>query len=117
MLIWAVMGITAVIPPPLLKLCKRIPENLDEDATPNMAMQDLRDLINGLYNDDDLNVADPKLSTEDLQKEPTGGYDFIYEVTLPDGTVRKDLDRDSVQKIIDKNKDLNFDFLNFETLE
>jgi hypothetical protein len=117
MLIWAVMGITAVIPPPLLKLCKRIPENLDEDVTPNMAMQDLRDLINGLYKDDDLNVADPNLSTEDLQKQPTGGYDFIYEVTLPDGTVRKDLDREAVQKIMNKNKDLNFDFLNFETLE
>ncbi len=117
MLIWSVMGITAVIPPPLLKLCKRIPDPLDEDATPNMPIQDLQDLINGLYKDDDLNVADPKLTTEQLQKTPTGGYDFIYEVKLPDGTVRKDLDRNAVQKIIDKNKDLNFDFLNFETLE
>lgn len=117
MLIWSVMGITAVIPPPLLKLCKRIPDPLDEDATPNMPIQDLRDLINGLYKDDDLNVADPKLTTEELQKEPTGGYDFIYEVKLPDGTTRKDLDRNAVQKLINKNKDLNFDFLNFETLE
>jgi hypothetical protein len=47
----------------------------------------------------------------------TGSYDFIYEVKLPDGTIKKDIDRDAVQKLIDQNKGLDFDFLNFETLE
>ena len=111
MLIWAVMGITAVIPPPLIKLCKRLPENIDP--------KDLRDLINGLYKDDDLSVVNPKLTTEDLKNpdKSTGSYDFIYEVKLPDGTIKKDIDRDAVQKLIDQNKGLDFDFLNFETLE
>ena len=111
MLIWSVMGITAVIPPPLVKLCKRLPENIDP--------KDLRDLIDGMYKDDDLSVVDPKLTTEDLKNpdKSTGSYDFIYEVKLPDGSVKKDLDRESVQKLIEQNKGLDFDFLNFETLE
>ena len=111
MLIWSVMGITAVIPPPLLKLCKRLPENIDP--------KDLRDLMNGMYKDDDLSVVNPKLTTEDLKNpdKSTGSYDFIYEVKLPDGTIKKDIDRDAVQKLIDQNKGLDFDFLNFETLE
>lgn len=111
------MGITAVIPPPLLKLCKRLPDNMDP--------KDLQDLVNGMYKDDDLNIVDPKLSTEDLKKygpegpdgPGKGSYDFIYEVKLPDGTIKKDLNRDQVQKIMNDNKELNFDFLNFETLE
>jgi hypothetical protein len=110
MLIWSVMGITAVIPPPLIKLCKRIPENVNP--------RDIREVISGLYKDGDLNVADPKLSTEELKNTATGdSYDFIYEVKLPDGTVKKELDPEAVKKIMEDNKDLNFDFLNFETLE
>jgi len=102
MLIWSIMGITAVIPPPLIKLCKKIPENVD--------MRDLRDLVSGLFKDSELSVA--------KSDETTGSsYDFIYEVKLPDGSVRKDLDRESVQKLIEQNKGLDFDFLNFETLE
>lgn len=110
MLIWSVMGITAVIPPPLIKLCKRIPENVNP--------RDIREVISGLYKDGDLNVADPKLSTEELKNTATGdSYDFIYEVKLPDGTVKRELDPETVKKIMEDNKDLNFDFLNFETLE
>ncbi len=117
MLIWAIMGITAVIPPPLLKLCKRLPDNMDP--------KDLQDVVNGLYKDDDLNIVPPNLSTEDLKKYGPNGpdgpgrgtYDFIYEVKLPDGTIKKDLNRDQVQKIMTENKELNFDFLNFETLD
>lgn len=110
MLIWSVMGITAVIPPPLIKLCKRIPENINP--------KDLREVMSGLFKDGDLNVADPKLSTEELKNTATGdSYDFIYEVKLPDGTVKRQLDTEAVKKIMEDNKNLNFDFLNFETLE
>lgn len=110
MLIWSVMGITAVIPPPLLNLCKNISENID--------MVDLKNLINGLF--DDISVS----AGSDNNGQGVGNtgansnsYDFIYEVKMPDGTISKELDRESLQKIIDENKDLNFDFLNFETLE
>ena len=116
MLIWSILGITAVIPPPLIKLCNKIPENAEP--------KDLRDLLNGLFADSNLSVVSPTATTEDLIKgtggdnAPTGdSYDFIYEVKLPDGTIRRDLDRDEVQKLIDQNKGLDFDFLNFETLE
>ncbi len=110
MLIWSILGITAVIPPPLIKLCNKIPENVEP--------KDLRDLLNGLYSDSNLSVVSPTATTEDLLKgtgganAPTGdSYDFIYEVKLPDGTIRRDLDRDEVQKLIDQNKGLDFDFL------
>jgi len=115
MLIWSVLGITAVIPPPLIKLCDKIPENVEP--------KDLRDLINGLFSDANLSVVNPDATTEELIKNKDANdvsgqsYDFIYEVKLPDGTVQKQLDRDAVQKIIDENKGLDFDFLNFETLE
>ena len=115
MLIWSILGITAVIPPPLIKLCDKIPENVEP--------KDLRDLINGLFSDANLSVVNPDATTEELIKNKDANdvsgqsYDFIYEVKLPDGTVQKQLDRDAVQKIIDENKGLDFDFLNFETLE
>ena len=99
------MGITAVIPPPLLNLCKNISENID--------IGDLKNLINGLFND--ISVSDSFTSNSTNQGNTS--YDFIYEVKMPDGSISKELDRESLQKIIDENKDLNFDFLNFETLE
>ncbi len=117
MLIWSIMGITAVIPPPLIKLCKRIPENMNP--------KDLQDIVNGLFKDGDQSVVDPNLSVEELINKAAGGgdpsngdsYDFIYEVKLPDGTVKKQLDAEEVKKVMEANKNLDFDFLNFETLE
>ena len=117
MLIWSIMGITAVIPPPLIKLCKRIPENMNP--------KDLQDIVNGLFKDGEQSVVDPSLSVEELKNKAAGGgdpsngdsYDFIYEVKLPDGTVKKQLDAEEVKKVMESNKNLDFDFLNFETLE
>jgi len=117
MLIWSIMGITAVIPPPLIKLCKRIPENMNP--------KDLQDIVNGLFKDGEQSVVDPNLSVEELKNKAAGGgdpangdsYDFIYEVKLPDGTVKRQLDAEEVKKVMEANKNLDFDFLNFETLE
>ena len=112
MLIWSIMGITAVIPPPLIKLCNNIPENIKPE--------DLQDLLNGLYKDftiAPLNANGDPLTTEELKNTGNGeSYDFIYDVKLPDGTVKKELDRESLQSLIDANIGVNFDFTNFTTL-
>lgn len=94
MLIWSIFGISAVLPPPLM--CNKYDIN---DA-------DVADLMSGLFKDKQ-------------QKNPNGtgdSYKFIYEVKLGDGTTRK-LDAEELQKFIDSNKDINFDFNNFKTIE
>lgn len=94
MLIWSIFGISAVLPPPLM--CNKYEINDD----------DLSDLLSGLFKD---NIKDDPKSTGD-------SYTFIYEVKLGDGVTRR-LDANELQKFIEENKDTNFDFDNFKTIE
>ncbi len=103
MLVWSIMGITAVIPPPLIKLCKKINENIEE--------KDFNDIFNGLFKDDTFSVGS-------FDSNGDGeSYDFLYDIKLPDGTIKRNLNRKAIQDFIDNNKDINFDYLNFETIE
>jgi hypothetical protein len=91
MLIWSIFGISSVLPPPLM--CNKYDIN---DS-------DLSDLLSGLFND--------------KKKDGSGdSYTFIYEVKMGDGTVRR-LNAEELQKFIEENKDTNFDFNNFKTIE
>lgn len=94
MLIWSIFGISSVLSPPLM--CNKYEIN---DA-------DLSDLLSGLFKDKKDN--DPKSSGD--------SYTFVYEVKLGDGTTRR-LNAEELQKFIDDNKDTNFDFDNFKTIE
>ena len=103
MLVWSIMGITAIIPPPLIKLCKKINENIEE--------KDFNDIFNGLFKDDTFSVGS-------LDSNGDGeSYDFLYDIKLPDGSIKRNLNRKAIQDFIDNNKDINFDYLNFETIE
>ncbi len=99
MLVWSIMGISAIIPPPLLKLCNKINENIN--------INDFNSILSGVF--------------DDINRGGNGGtndeYSFVYEVKLPNGGIQRSLDRDSIQKFINDNEGLNFDFLNFETIE
>lgn len=103
MLIWSIMGITAVIPPPLIKLCKKLNENIEE--------KDFNDILNGLFKDDTYSVDNNDNSGDG------SSYEFLYDIKLPDGSIKRNLDRNAIKDFIDKNKDIDFDYLNFETIE
>lgn len=98
MLVWAVMGITAIIPPPFIKICQKLNENIDPE--------DMMDILNGLYIDNNAALDDRGGDT----------YDFIYEVELPDGTQRT-LNNEELQDFIDDNSNIYYDFTNFSTIE
>lgn len=113
MLIWSIMGITAVIPPPLIKLSDKINENIKPE--------DAMDLINGLYKPSSVTTATSSNIPVDGKGVTYSGdgssYNFVYEVQLEDGTVVKNLDAESLQKYINDNKNLDYDFANFSTIQ
>jgi len=103
MLIWSIMGITAIIPPPLIKICNKLNENID--------IEDLQSILSGMYSAKD-NDGAYGYTTSDEQHP----LSFVYDIKMPDGSIRKDLNREEILKIIEENKDFDFDFSNFETL-
>ena len=113
MLIWSIMGITAVIPPPLIKLCDKLNENIKPE--------DAMDLVNGLYKPSSVTSATSSQIPVDGKGVTYSGdgssYNFIYEVQLEDGTIVKNLDAESLQKYINDNKNLDYDFANFSTIQ
>ena len=113
MLIWSIMGITAVIPPPLIKLCDKLNENIKPE--------DAMDLVNGLYKPSSVTSATSSQVPVDGKGVTYSGdgssYNFIYEVQLEDGTIVKNLDTESLQKYINDNKNLDYDFANFSTIQ
>ena len=116
MLVWSIKGITAIIPPPLIKLCDKLNENLKPE--------DAMDIVNGLFKDSTSATAssDFQSSAEQTFKGVTysgdgSSYNFIYEVQLEDGTIVRNLDAESLQKYIDENKGTNYDFANFSTID
>lgn len=90
MLVWSVMGISAVIPPPLIKLCR--------DFNENIKPEDMKDIINGSYKDNTISSS----------KETDESYKFVYDIKLEDGRIIRNLDYESLQKFIENNKDINF---------
>lgn len=90
--IWATLGIEAVIPPPHIKLCP------DSDIS-SMSPEDIAKVLNGEI---------PNGRKDSSDGDDFGG--FYYEVELPDGTIKRFLDREQLDKFIDDNKDINYDF-------
>lgn len=113
MLVWSIMGITAVIPPPLIKLCDKLNENIKPE--------DAMDLVNGLYKPNSVTTATSSIIPVDGVGVTYSGdgssYNFVYEVQLEDGSVVKNLDAESLQKYINDNKNLGYDFANFSTIQ
>jgi hypothetical protein len=110
MLVWSIMGITAIIPPPLIKLCDKLNENLKPE--------DAMDIVDGLFKDGSNPSATASFNPFGMTYSGDGSsYNFVYEVELEDGTVVRNLDAESLQKYIDENKETNYDFANFSTIE
>jgi len=99
--IWSTLGIEAVIPPPHIKLCS------DSD-TSSMSPEDIAKVLSG-----DLPNGSPGGSDGNGSGGSGGDGDFTgfyYEIELPDGEIKKFIDREALNKFIDDNIDLNYDF-------
>jgi hypothetical protein len=92
--IWSLFGIEALIKPPHVKGLSN--GSIDANSSGSTNSEDVMSIINRI--------------------EPKGASDnpilqsFIYEVKLPDGETKTFLDRDQLDKFIEENADLAFDF-------
>ena len=110
--IWSILGIECIIPPPHIKLCKKD----DPDA---MDPEELNKILNGESpggagaTASDVNfktqivATDPEVSAES-ENPPLEMY--VYEITLPDGKVVRAADQEELDKFIQENRDLGYDF-------
>jgi hypothetical protein len=95
--IWSTLGIEAVIPSPHIKIC-------DKSKDPDIVdSNDLMDILNG-------NSLGSEPTTTNNQSLDGEGQQFIYEITLDDGQVIKGLNYEELQKFIDENQDINYNF-------
>lgn len=94
-LIWGIVGLGSLIPPPHIRLSK----NNNGDLSP----KDIMDLLNGEYFDDEITKAAGVIG-----KEPS--YNFVYNIKTSDGRDVRDLNRVELDKWIEENKDLQFIF-------
>ena len=99
--IWSTLGIELAIKPPHIKLCS-------DPLTSNP--EDIQKILNGQSPNSssvDNNVTEVTNTSPFETKSSTDS--FLYEVKLPDGTLKTFLDRDSLDQFINENKDINFD--------
>jgi hypothetical protein len=94
--IWSTLGIEALIPAPHIKLCK---DTVNPDITD----------ANKLGKDLKKEGTEPvKTETGPNDLDPNAG--FLYDITLDDGTVVKDLNYEQLQKYVKDNEDIGYDF-------
>jgi len=96
--IWSTLGIEALIPPPHIKLCSN-------SQDPDVA--DLVKIADDLQKDSGLTSSIP---AGKLPNDLPGDAGFLYDITLDDGTVIKDLNYEEMQKYVKNNEDIGFDF-------
>jgi hypothetical protein len=93
--VWSTLGIEAIIKPPHIKLCSKKDNSEDSDS----------DSKNQTPNDGDADNNSKILSGEDADLSK-----FVYEVKLPNGEFKEFLNREELDKFIENNSDINYDF-------
>ena len=109
--IWSTLGIEAILPAPHIKLCSKSKEPGQIDA------EDINKLLNGEVLDTselpkfEIDRATGQLvSTTPVNSNGPVGDAFVYDVTLDDGTIVKDLNYEDLQKFISDNKDIGYNY-------
>ena len=101
MLVWSLLGISAVIPPPLISLCNSV-NNL-------VNPQQLATILNN-------NLASGIFSSQSSKSSPvtvSSSDEYIYEIKLPNGKIISDLNQSQLDQFMENNNNYNYDFLNF----
>ena len=110
--IWSILGIECIIPPPHIKLCK-------SDDADTMDPEELNKLLNGETpgsGEGGTPAADINFKTQIVATDPEVSVQspplemYVYEITLPDGKVVRATDREELDKFIQENRDLGYDF-------
>lgn len=109
--IWSTLGIEAILPAPHIKLCSKSKDPGQIDA------EDINKLLNGEVLDTselpkfEIDRATGQLvSTTPVNSNGPVGDAFVYDVTLDDGTIVKDLNYEDLQKFISDNKDIGYNY-------
>ena len=84
MLVWSIMGISAIIPPPLLRFCQPLNENLSPS--------DLKDILQVMLSND---------TTSEI---------WVYDVKLENGDVKTFTNYNELQDYISENSNIEFNF-------
>jgi hypothetical protein len=106
--IWSLFGIEALIKAPHIKI---VPED-----TTNMSPEDIKKVLDGIEpkgaTSSNGNIPNPITgsNTNSVDTLNPAVQGFMYEVKLPDGTVKPFLNREDLDLFIEQNKDLNYDF-------
>ena len=93
-LIWSILGIEAIIPPPHIILCKKKTANETNKLKDGDTEKD--------------NKGTEIESTIPFKSNNLNDY-FVYEVVFEDGSKETIKDYDALKKFMDENKDINFD--------
>ena len=108
--IWSTLGIEAIIPPPHIKLCSKSKDPGQMDA------DELNKLMNGDTPSGEAKFEVDRVTGElvpiltDLKASGPAEDAFIYDVTLDDGTIVKDLNYEALQKFISDNQDIGYNY-------
>jgi len=99
--IWSTLGIEALIPPPHIKLCSK---SVDPD---------INDAIK-LANDMNKTNSEPVKTGGTFSNGKNGSVptdaDFLYDITLDNGTVIKGLNYEQMQKYVKDHENVGYDF-------
>ena len=98
--IWSTLGIEALIPPPHIKLCSK---SVDPD------INDAIKLANDMNKESTKPVNGGTFSNGNNGNVPTDA-DFLYDITLDNGTVVKGLNYEQMQKYVKDHENVGYDF-------
>ena len=112
--VWSTLGIEPIMPPPHIKLCKSgNPDSMDEDEKKKLL--DGEDPANAAAGTGGVGGAgESPATTEVLGTEPFMSQNpplpsFVYEVKMPDGSVKTFLDKESLDSFMEENRQIGFD--------
>jgi len=97
--IWSLMGIEPLIKPPHIKLCP--------DTTKS---EDIQKILNGELPKTGEKSNDVQVISTDPYVEKIATDRLIYQVKMPNGEIKEFIDREGLDKFIEDNSDINFEF-------
>jgi hypothetical protein len=98
--IWSIMGIEPLIKPPHIKLC---PETTKPEDIQKILNGELPTVVDKKDNVTQINSTDPYIETVETTS-------YVYTVKMTNGDTKEFIDRESLDKFIDENKNINFEF-------
>ena len=98
--IWSIMGIEPLIKPPHIKLC---PETTKPEDIQKILNGELPAVVDKKDNVTQINSTDPYIETIETTS-------YVYTVKMANGDTKEFIDRESLDKFIDENKNINFEF-------